>query len=168
MANVTDAQIYSVEIAGNYGPLFLQGEYFWYNVNRDMGLGLSSLKFDGGYFQAGYVLTGESRTYNSSAGAYGGIVPITPVSVALGGWGAWEVAARVSRLDLNDDLGRANGVAGGRQTVYTAGLNWYLNGNVRVMVNYLHGDIDKKESAISPKEAGARFDAIAMRTQVAF
>ena len=32
------------------------------------------------------------------------------------GWGAWEIAGRVSMMDLNDQLGIANGVAGGRQT----------------------------------------------------
>jgi phosphate-selective porin len=27
-------------------------------------------------------------------------------------------------IDLNDQLATANGVAGGKQTVHTAGLNW--------------------------------------------
>jgi hypothetical protein len=50
-------------------------------------------------------------------------------------------------IDLNDQLATANGVAGGKQTVHTAGLNWYVNRNVRFMFNYLHGDIAKQVSA---------------------
>ena len=71
-------------------------------------------------------------------------------------------------MDLNDRLGAATGVAGGLQTVYTAGLNWYVNRNVRFMFNYLHGDIAKQVSATNAGDTGATFDAFAMRTQVAF
>jgi hypothetical protein len=47
-------------------------------------------------------------------------------------------------------LGTANGVAGGRQTIYTAGLNWDVNGNIRFMFDYLHGNIAKQ---LSPTDA---------------
>jgi phosphate-selective porin OprO/OprP len=167
LANVSGAQVYSVEAAGTYGPFFAQGEYYWYNVDRNALPGMPSVKFEGGYAQASFVLTGETRTYNPAAAAYNGIVPANPFSLA-GGWGAWEIAARISQIDLNDQLATANGVAGGRQTVYTAGLNWYVNRNVRFMFNYLHGDITKQVSATNPGDVGARFDALAMRTQVAF
>jgi phosphate-selective porin OprO/OprP len=36
------------------------------------------------------------------------------------------------------------------------------------MLNYLHGDIAKQISAVNAGDAGSRFDAVAMRTQVAF
>ena len=71
-------------------------------------------------------------------------------------------------IDLNDQLGVANGVAGGRQTIYTAAVNWYVNGNIRFMFNYLHGDVTKQISATNAGNAGSTFDALAMRTQVAF
>jgi phosphate-selective porin OprO/OprP len=71
-------------------------------------------------------------------------------------------------MNLNDQLGTTNGIAGGQQTIYTAGLNWYPNGNVRFMFNYLHGDIAKQISPTNNGDAGAKFDAFAMRTQVAF
>ena len=148
--------------------LFFQGEYYWYNVDRGALPGLTSLKFDGGYAQASFVLTGETHTYNSANAAYNGIVPANPFSLMGGGWGAWEIAGRVSVIDLNDQLATANGVAGGQQTIYTAGLNWYVNRNVRFMFNYLHGDIAKQVSATNAGDIGAKFDAFAMRTQVAF
>jgi phosphate-selective porin OprO/OprP len=173
IANVSGAQVYGVEAAGAYGPLFFQGEYYWFNVERNAATGLPpfgapNLKFEGGYAQASFVLTGETHEYNPSAAAYYGIVPAQPFSLAGGGWGAWEIAGRFSTIDLNDQLGTATGVAGGRQTIYTAALNWYVSRNIRFMFNYLHGNVPRQISPTNPGDAGSNFDAFAMRTQVAF
>jgi phosphate-selective porin OprO/OprP len=169
LAGVSGAQVYSGEAAGTYGPLFVQGEYFWYNVDRGNNvIPLPSVKFDGGYAEVAYALTGETRKYNPGSASYGGIAPANPFSITENGWGAWEIAGRVSTMNLNDRLAFANGVAGGRQTIYTAGLNWYANRNVRFMFNYLHGDIAKQISPTNAGDAGSKFNAFAMRTQVAF
>ena len=168
-AFATGAQVYSGEAAGTYGPLFFQGEYFWYNVDRGNNvIPLPSVQFDGGYAEVAYALTGETRKYNPGAAAYGGIVPANPLSFTENGWGAWEIAGRISTMNLNDQLATANGVAGGRQTIYTAALNWYVNRNVRFMFDYLHGDIAKQISPTNFGDAGSKFNAFAMRTQVAF
>ena len=169
LAGVSGAQVYSGEAAATYGPLWVQGEYFWYNVDRNNSpIPLTSVKFNGGYAQASWVLTGENHKYLPESASYGGIKPANPFSLAGGGWGAWEIAGRVSTMNLNDQLATANGVAGGQQTVYTAALNWYINGNVRLMFDYLHGTIAKQISAVNTGNAGAKFDAFAMRTQVQF
>ena len=173
IANVSGAQVYGVEAAGTYGPLFFQGEYYWFNVERNAATGLPpfgapNLNFEGGYVQASFVLTGETHRYNPAAAAYYGVVPEHPFSLAGGGWGAWEIAGRVSTIDLNDQLGTTTGIAGGRQTIYTAGLNWYVNRNVRFMFDYLHGNVARQVSPTNATDAGSRFDAFAMRTQVAF
>ncbi|HWF48496.1 MAG TPA: porin [Bryobacteraceae bacterium] len=102
--------------------LFFQGEYFWYNVDRGNLPGLSSVKFNGGYAQASWVLTGEVHSYNSAAAASNGIVPLNPFTLTGGGWGAWEIAARVSTIDLNDELATANGVARGTPDGIYGGL----------------------------------------------
>ena len=168
MAGVTAAQVYSVEAAGTIGSLYLQGEYFWYNVERKAIVGLPDVKFQGGYAQAGYILTGETRSYNPGSASYGSVIPKNPFSLDGSGWGAWEVAARFSTMDLNNQLGAANGVAGGRQNVYTLALNWYVNRNVRFMFDYLHGDVAKQVSPTNVADTGSKFDAFAMRTQFAF
>lgn len=173
IANASGAQVYSVEAAATYGPLILQGEYFWFNVDRTANTGLPpfgapSLRFQGGYAQAGYVLTGEGRTYNAATAAYNGVKPAHPFSLDGGGWGAWEIAGRFSTMDLNNQLGTATGVAGGRQNVYTLALNWYVNGNVRFMLDYLHGTVSRQATPVSTADVGSKFDAIAMRTQFAF
>jgi len=82
---VSGAQVYSAEAAATYGPLFFQGEYFWYKVDRgnlsDCPAWNSTAVMPGKW-----VLTGETHTYNSAAAAYGGIVPLNPFSLTGGGW----------------------------------------------------------------------------------
>ena len=83
-------------------------------------------------------------------------------------WAPWEIAGRYSVIDLNDRLGFPDGASGGKQTIYTAGLNWYVNRNIRFMLNYLHGTIDKQNTPTDFRDVGTKFDAVAMRTQIAF
>jgi phosphate-selective porin OprO/OprP len=173
--NVSHAQVYSVEAAGNVGPFFVQGEYYWFDVDRrtfaqpaTSTVTGPALHFNGGYIEASWTLTGETRPYNAAAGAYNNPVPTHPFSWKAGTWGAWEIAGRYSVIDLNDRLGFVDGAAGGKQTIYTAGLNWYVNRNIRFMLNYLHGTIDKQASPIDFHDTGAKFDAVAMRTQIYF
>ena len=54
-----------------------------------------------------------------------------------GGPGAWEVAVRYARLDLDDST-----VTGGTLDDFTVGLNWHLNPNVRMMLNYVRANLD--------------------------
>jgi phosphate-selective porin OprO/OprP len=173
IANASGAQVYSAEAAGTYGPLYFQGEYYWFNVERNANTGLPpigapNLNFQGGYAEASYVLTGESHKYNPASASYGGINPANPFSLSSGGWGAWEIAGRYSTIDLNDQLASTVGIAGGRQTIYTLALNWYLNHNIRLMFDYLHGDVIRQISPTNVGDAGSKFDAFAMRTQIAF
>jgi phosphate-selective porin OprO/OprP len=65
-------------------------------------------------------------------------------------------------------IGTTTGVAGGRQNIVTVGLNWYVNRNVRFMFDYLHGDVSKQVGPTNVGDTGSKFDALAMRTQVAF
>lgn len=47
--------------------------------------------------------TGEHRLYLPETGACGGISSARPLSFSIGGWGAWEVAARWNYVDLNSN-----------------------------------------------------------------
>jgi phosphate-selective porin OprO/OprP len=47
------------------------------------------------------------------------------------------LAARYSTVDLNDA-----DVEGGEQYDITGGLNWYLNPNTRIMLNYVYADLE--------------------------
>jgi phosphate-selective porin OprO/OprP len=81
LAGVSGSEVYSVEAAGNYGPLFAQGEYFWFNVDRGNNpIPLSDVKFDGGYAEVAYALTGEMHKYPAGSAYFGGIGPLHPLS----------------------------------------------------------------------------------------
>jgi len=47
-------------------------------------------------------------------------------------------------------------------------LNWYVSRNVRFMFDYLHGNVARQVNSTNFGDAGSKFDAFAMRTQVAF
>ena len=38
-------------------------------------------------------------------------------------------------------------VRGGEQSIYALGVNWYLNTNVKLMLNYLHVDVNRLNPA---------------------
>jgi phosphate-selective porin OprO and OprP len=100
------------------------------------------------------------------------ITPQNPVNVGGTGWGAWEIAGRYSVMNLNDDFGAITGIEGGKQSIFTAGLNWYVNTNIVFKLNYLHGIFEKQAlpTATIPAitNVGANFDALAGRMQISF
>ena len=109
------------------GPFTLTGEVAGSDIKGDS----QSNRFFGAYVSAGYFLTGEQRGYNKNTGA---VVPTLRPNKEFSWkdktWGAWEVAARVSYLDLNDAS-----VNGGRMAIGMLGLNWYWNHYLRWQFN---------------------------------
>ena len=93
--------------------------------------------FVGSYAYASWFLTGEHRNYSRRSGVFDRLRPDSPFGGEDGGPGAWEIVARWSFLDLNDE-----NVAGGEVTDLTAGLNWYINSNFRLMNNFVHSDVE--------------------------
>lgn len=123
-----------LEAAGVLGPVSVQGEYVptWVDASE-----AGDPSFQGYYVLATYFLTGESRTYKGAAGTFSRVKPKSNFD-GKGGAGAWEVGIRYAALDLED-----SGIDGGEMWDLTAGVNWYLNPNVRVMVNYVFADLDQ-------------------------
>lgn len=125
----TDSRtLYGLEAAGVVGPWSAQGEYFLANANRRSG---GSVNFNGWYVQTAYVLTGESRNYHPATGTFGRFKPAR--SVSAGGPGAWQLAARLSEVDLNDGT-----INGGKERNLTFGVNWFLEPTLRLSLNYVN------------------------------
>ncbi len=125
----------AAEVALTLGSLSLQGEYMHAWVDASSG---SDPDFHGFYAFASYFLTGEHRPYHKASGVIDRVIPLENFSISEGGTGAWELAARISYLDLDDE-----GISGGRLWDWTAGVNWYFNPNSRVMINYVLADVDR-------------------------
>lgn len=121
MLNADSFVTYGLEGLWRYRSLWAQAEYVHLDVNRRAA---TDVQFAGGYVQAGYVLTGEKRRYSSSSGLLGALRPKSR-------WGALELVARYSQLDLDDA-----DISGGKGRNYSAGLNWYLSRNLGLSANY--------------------------------
>jgi len=127
--DVSDMTMAIAELAYMYGPFSVQSEYahMWLARNADTGV-----NFDAWYIQAGWTLTGESRSYKGSDGEFKRLKPSEEFGFGEGsGWGAVELAVRYDESDLN-----SGNVTGGTEKAFTVGANWYLNQNVRLMADY--------------------------------
>ena len=98
----------------------------------------------GGYISASYFLTGEKEPFKN--GVYDAITPKKKFDPFQGTWGAWQIAFRYSFLSVDRDLFKYGYADPKKYTdkadAYTAGVNWYLNDMVRIMVNYIHTSFD--------------------------
>ncbi|HZF14953.1 MAG TPA: porin [Steroidobacteraceae bacterium] len=146
--------IYSagVEVGANWKNGYLQAENFWYGFERRSPSTLGNPSFGGWYAQASWILTGETRRYNMANGSFSAPRPFVPFTMN-GGRGAWELAMRYSRTDLDHDAGLEGTacpvgcIRGGVQDIWTLGVNWYLNPQVRLIFNYLRIDVDRLNPA---------------------
>ena len=116
-----------------------------------------------------WTITGEQHKWNAVSGGFGGSRPTNPFKPSEGHWGAFELAARYSVLDLNDlvfDPVAANRVRGGEQTISTIGLNWYPNSVVRFLLDVQNVEVDRLNAGGA--QIGQEYQAIALRSQVSF
>ncbi|KKK75327.1 hypothetical protein LCGC14_2874820, partial [marine sediment metagenome] len=119
------------EVAWVHGPFSVQAEYSAAGVNSQRGG--DDVWLQGVYVQTSYFLTGEHRPYDTKTGVFKGVKPKKNFLTGRG-IGAWEVAMRLSSIDLNDgDLS----TSAHNMRDLTVGLNWYLNPNMRISGNYI-------------------------------
>lgn len=129
-------ELVGLELLWIRGPFSMQSEGVYVPVQGTNGS--PSMAFSSWYAMASFFLTGENRAYRRDWGVLDRIHPrkdfVAPGS--NGGWvwgpGAWEVAVRISQIDLN-----SGPIQGGRLTDFTFGINWYLNPYARVTANYI-------------------------------
>ncbi len=140
IAGISDYEIVAAELALNIGAFQVVSEFQANWTQRDSG---NDLFFHGGYVQASYFLTGEFQPYSRTQGIIGRVKPFENfflVDRCKGsrghGWGALQVAARFSYLDLSDD-----DILGGVGSNFTAALNWFWTSHSKVQLNYIYGDI---------------------------
>ena len=111
-----------------WGPLGVFGEYVIENQGVTKGAASANLQNTAWQVAAGWVLTGEDATY-------AGVTPKNPFDLRNGHWGAFQLVARYSELDVDN---KAFPVFSNPLTSATAaqswsvGMNWYLNKDIRV------------------------------------
>jgi len=136
------ANIVGVEGSVSLNQFSIQSEYVFSDVKRLMS---PNGLLDSFYVQASWYLTGEHRHYSRKTGSIARFKPNQNFSWNRNwsegkGIGALQLAIRYAHLDLNDVNA---GIAGGEQSSITAGLNWELTSQSRLMYNFVHAYIKK-------------------------
>lgn len=132
------------------GPFSLQGEKFWRDLKGAEDR--PDARIDSHYLMGTWTLTGESRGYKIPSGVPDMVSPSGPR-------GAVELVARYEYIGLD----RA-AMTDQKARIYLAGINWYPNDYVKLMLNVAQVETDD----LVP--AGETDDglAISTRIQVAF
>lgn len=169
--NFENYNLFVPEFMVNYGPWTFEAEYYAAFVeqrpwNNFMNVGLQSsskdipsggrgwMNYGGGYVEVAYFLTGESRGYDrkyhvpTRQPCYENAFCVDGEEGVHVGWGAWQILARYEYLNLN-----SQGVNGGIINGGTWGVNWYLNPNSKIQVNYTlaHRDATEyKDGEVAP------------------
>jgi phosphate-selective porin OprO and OprP len=164
-------EVLGLELIYNSGPFQITGEYAFTWMQRDndtAGTG-PDLFFNGAYIFAAYMLTGEHVPYSRKSGTIGRVKPFRNFAPFTAddpnceetGWGAWQVAARYSFLDLTD-----NDIRGGVGNDFTLGLVWYFNPYSSLQFNAVYGDI--RDHSPTGGFTDGHFTALGTRLRVDF
>jgi len=112
---------------------------------------------------ASWVLTGESASFR-------GVTPRNPFRPGDGTWGAFELAARFHRWEIDGDVfaaGFASATASPEQAdAWTVGLNWYLNPFVKFVLNCERTKFDGGGAALGTDRPDE--DALLTRFQLSY
>jgi phosphate-selective porin OprO/OprP len=164
-----DGTLWRVAPQGYYywGPFGLFGEYVVSSqaIRRDAGGApfRDTVRNTSWQVAASWFLTGEPNSY-------GRVQPKRNFNPVNGGWGSWELATRVGELDIDDDVFSAPLLADPNRSAsdifsWGVGLNWRLNQNIKLTLNYEHATLDEAPGATLPYTTE---DVIFTRVQFAF
>jgi phosphate-selective porin OprO/OprP len=112
-----------LEALWNEGPLSVLAEYNRAWVDSPAS---GDPEFSGYYVTASWVLTGEHRSYDRTVAYARRVMPKDR-------WGAPELVARFSHVDLNDGV-----VQGGRFDKTYVGLNWWATQHWKLGLGWGH------------------------------
>ena len=128
IADVDHDLLYTAEIAGYYKGLRFEGAY----MADDNFVTTSSTPNHlwGWYAQAGYLLFGGRQRYDTGGAKF------TRVSRGRE-WGDIELCARYEYVDFN-----APALMAGSAEAYALGINYYINNNVKFVINYQYNNDD--------------------------
>jgi phosphate-selective porin OprO/OprP len=179
------------DMEGNWQNFYLGGEWSQFSADRQCGTIVSTGNaactsstavidhptFTGWAIEGSWILTGETKVYTPSAinnevAGYGIPVPSRPFSLNGDSWGAWELVARYTDTDLNWHANQiANttqlaGILGGRERIVSLGINWYLNRNIRIVLDDNIVSVSKGTAAL-PDRDSQDFNVVGLRFQFA-
>jgi phosphate-selective porin OprO and OprP len=173
--SISNVNVYGGEVGVSWRNFLVQGEYYHIGETQSKlpGVPAPNLNFNGGYVEAGWVMTGEPIRYAVGSAAFARPKVDDPFTIDERGIGAWELSARWSVTNLNSNVTPGvsqtvtGGVFGGFQQVFGAALSWYPNDWVRLILQFQHTNVDRLNAA-GTAQIGQRFETLAGRVQVAW
>jgi phosphate-selective porin OprO/OprP len=164
-ATIANGQHWRVSPQAYYycGPLGIMGEYAISDQDVRSGVATADLRNTAWEVQGGWVLTGENASYT-------GVTPRHPFNLHGGGWGAWQVVGRYEELNVDNSAFptfASSAASASGAHAWSAGLNWYLNRNVRFNASYSH-TIFSGYTGPSPAVPARDEDVFFTRIQLAF
>jgi phosphate-selective porin OprO/OprP len=120
-----------------WGPFGLMGEYVVSDQRlKRMVVGSATTEIQNTAWQitGSWLLTGETASY-------GAVMPIRPFRPQEGRWGALQVIARYACLNVDNaafPLFANPATSASAAHAWSAGLNWYLNRNIKLGASYSH------------------------------
>jgi len=146
-----------------YGPLGLMGEYAISDQKVRNGAAQGDVANTAWEVQGGWILTGEDASYN-------GVTPRHPFNPLSGDWGAWQVVGRYEQLHIDGSafpIFASSAASASAARAWSAGLNWYLNRNIRFNASYSHTTFSGYTGP-SPAVPAKGEDVFFTRIQLAF
>ena len=129
--NVKSNVLFGGELAASYKNIKFASEYLSTKINRKTGF--ENYQANGMFASVSYLVFGGNYNYNNEEGEF--------TQVTRGKeWGDIELAFRYDYINLNDTKAE---IMGGSANGYTAGINYYVNPNVKFMLNYSYIDHDR-------------------------
>lgn len=119
MQDVTNVSHKAAELLYINGPYSLQGEF----IQTDVNAAVNDYAFESYYIQGSFFVFGTGRRFKYETSTLKGVKPLGTTI---------EAAFRYSYINLND-----KDEAGGEQSDYNFGLNWYITKELKVMANYI-------------------------------
>jgi phosphate-selective porin OprO/OprP len=118
------------------GPFGLQGEFVLSDQSVLNTLTMRGARLENTAWQisAQWVLTGEKASFTA-------LIPAHPFDPRAGRWGAWQLVARYSELDIDHaafDSFSDPTTSARSADAWSVGLNWWLNRNLRVLTSFSH------------------------------
>jgi phosphate-selective porin OprO/OprP len=127
------AQTIGLEVDYRKGPWLFASEYGWQTADVAGG---GTPTFHGGEVSVVWLLTGETRSYNSTGGFFNQVTPAR--SVFEGGRGAFEPSLHYAYSDFDDGP-----IKGGKYWRLTPMAKWYLSEYLRIEMAYGLGELDR-------------------------
>jgi phosphate-selective porin OprO/OprP len=143
----------NAEVTYLKGPLWIASEYSATIVEHN---GERRNHFYGYHIAANYFVTGEHRGYNKRRGTVRRITPV--LDFTKGGWGALELSARYSYMDLED-----RDIHGGKMDSIALGMVWHPRRDHQFHLQWSRAKLEQHTSTPEVNAGESKTDILQLR-----